>query len=68
LKNAYDADATFCNMKLEQRQGISVLEIVDDGTGRGIPAAISLDALDGEEDLLHDALQKGQCVPGAPAG
>jgi hypothetical protein len=33
VKNAYDADATFCNVNLEQGSGSSRLEIVDDGSG-----------------------------------
>lgn len=33
VKNAYDADATFCDVNLEQGTGISKLEIIDDGSG-----------------------------------
>lgn len=33
VKNAYDADATYCHVSLEQRADVSVLEIVDDGSG-----------------------------------
>lgn len=33
VKNAYDADASYCDVNLEQGDGVSRLEIVDDGSG-----------------------------------
>jgi signal transduction histidine kinase len=36
VKNAYDADATFCTVNLEERGEASALEIVDDGSGMSL--------------------------------
>lgn len=33
VKNAYDADATFCTVDLVERDGVSAFDIVDDGSG-----------------------------------